>query len=307
MDEPSVLYRCALFHFGSGDSLFVGLLALSLAVWIDSRKGRPALSALCVLIGILWILLASWPSLWMQGVLIASCMTWLLYRWRLKRLSPERMERARQLVYITCLIAMVSEKPFQFIPRFPPIKELAVIGDSVTAGLNDHDITWPRVMAEQHGISVHDASQQGATCHSARQQVHWLAGRGDAVLLEIGGNDVLEYIPVEKYAVDLEQLLRDVRTAYPTQPVALCELPLPPLGHRYGSAQRRLAARYQISLIPKRDFLRVLTMPRATVDGIHLSDLGQELLAGLMTSVLQDSVTATPAEYHRYEPIMNLR
>lgn len=305
MDEPTAIYRWVLFHFGSGEALLPGLLGISCAIAMDERGWRSSLVALSLMLGGFWLLLSSWPSLWIQGVLLGSVLAWFIIR--VARMSLHRLYWSRRLVYLLCLVAILGEKRFSFVPELPAMQELAVIGDSVTAGLNDRDITWPRVIAEQHGITVHDASQQGATCRSAQQQVRLLAGRGDAVLLEIGGNDVLEYIAVEKYAADLEHLLRDVRAQYPTQPVVMCELPLPPLGHRYGYAQRQLAARYRIALIPKRNFLRVLTMPHATVDGIHLSDQGQELMASLMAQVLRKSVTPATADYHRYEPTANLR
>ncbi|MBI1345971.1 hypothetical protein GC163_06750 [bacterium] len=308
MNEPGAIYRGLLFHFGSGDALAIGLLGVALGVWADSRHSRhrrPALVALLLVLGGLWIVLSSWPSLVMQAGLLLSLAVWLIAR--IRQTSAMATDRTRRLVYGMCLLSLISEWPYQVLPQTPKVTALAVIGDSVTAGLNDSDVTWPQVIAKRYGITVHDASQQGATCHSAQQQVQLLGGRGEAVLLEIGGNDVLEYVPVEFYAEELDQLLRDVRTAYPTQPVVMCELPLPPLGHRYGWHQRRLANRYDVRLIPKRKFMQVLTAKQATVDGIHLSNTGQQLMAALMARVLSRSITSNAMRYHRYEPTSSWR
>lgn len=91
------------------------------------------------------------------------------------------------------LVALVAERRYHRplrldIPTVPPI---AVIGDSVTAGLNPGDRTWPQQLAERFGWTVFDASQQGATVRTALKQLRALDGRGDVLVLEIGGIDVL--------------------------------------------------------------------------------------------------------------------
>ena len=57
------------------------------------------------------------------------------------------------------------------------------------------------------------------------------------------------------------------------------ELPLPPLHNGFGTAQRQLAAKYGVALIPKRPLTAVFGMKDGTVDGLHLSDAGHRALA----------------------------
>ncbi len=60
------------------------------------------------------------------------------------------------------------------------------------------------------------------------------------------------------------------------------ELPLLPMKNGYGRAQRQVAARHGVTLIPKRCFVELLATPGATVDGIHLSVAGQRQMAELV-------------------------
>ncbi len=63
------------------------------------------------------------------------------------------------------------------------------------------------------------------------------------------------------------------------QTVVMFELPLPPFHNRYGQAQRRLAKQHGVLLVPKRVLIGILTSNRATVDSIHLSRRGHELMS----------------------------
>jgi acyl-CoA thioesterase-1 len=100
------------------------------------------------------------------------------------------------------------------------------------------------------------------------------------VLLEIGGNDMLGSTTPEQFEERLEVLLAEV--CRPNRTVVMLELPLPPLCNRIGMIQRRLAAKHEVALIPKRVFIGVLTSSGATVDGIHLSPKGHAQMAETM-------------------------
>ena len=108
------------------------------------------------------------------------------------------------------------------------------------------------------------------------------------LILEIGGNDLLSGLPVNQFAEHCESLLKKLCT--PDRAVWMVELPLPPLCSRYGEAQRRLCRRYGVRLIPKRPFMSLLTTKGATVDSIHLSPLGQELLCGTVLRATGNSL-----------------
>lgn len=62
--------------------------------------------------------------------------------------------------------------------------------------------------------------------------------------------------------------------------VVMFELPLPPFQAGFGAAQRRMARRHGVGLIPKRVLAGVLLTTGATLDTIHLSPTGHRLMAG---------------------------
>lgn len=282
VDEPNWLLRSITYHFASGDAFYWGAVLLAIACHGPAWDWAYRHTLLLVCAGLLWIVLSSYPGLVLLGLLVFYLAFWLLVATRkFPRYTPE--PSARWVVMGIVLIAVLAEYPRSRGPELGPVQGggLAIVGDSVTAGLNDRDDTWPRQLARQSSVTVFDASQQGATLKSARQQVTALEGQGGTLILEIGGNDLLEGLPVQTFAEDLRQLLGDVRRqGY--RDVSMFELPLPPLCQRYGYIQRRLADQNGIRLLPKREWLAVLTSRGGTVDGIHLSDAGQTRLMKLV-------------------------
>ncbi len=104
------------------------------------------------------------------------------------------------------------------------------------------------------------------------------------VLAEIGGNDVLRANRPEAFERGLDVLLAKLCEGGRT--VVMFELPLPPFHNRYGEVQRRLASRHGVQLIPKRVLMGLLRTDGATVDGIHLSARGHELLAETVWGII---------------------
>ena len=76
------------------------------------------------------------------------------------------------------------------------------------------------------------------------------------VLVELGGNDLLSGLPTREFARDLETLLASLRQ--PGRTIVMLELPLFPFQSGYGRAQRALARRFDVYLIPKRYLASVL-------------------------------------------------
>jgi acyl-CoA thioesterase I len=302
MDEPSLLLRAATYHFASGQAWWIGLALLLLAVRTRARGWTPGKVTLIALLGLLWVALSGWPSYVMQGLLFAVVIGWFMRPALPAQASLPNATRFGQGVIAVIAFAILSELPWLLGPWQAPalIKELAVLGDSVTAGLNAEDVTWPRILAESGSCTIWDASQQGATVKSASQQLARLDRRGDALVIEIGGNDLLEGVPLEQFTAGLETLLQSARRQYST--IVMLELPLPPFSNRYGMAQRQLAWRCGIPLIPKREFADVLTAAGSTVDGIHLSDRGQQRMADVVRYWLGlRAASRIDAEYHRVD------
>ena len=160
-----------------------------------------------------------------------------------------------------------------------------LIGDSVSAGMSDADKgTWPRLLTQQHPVDVRDCSKMGATVKSARRQAESFGDETGLVLLEIGGNDMLGTTSADQFEEQLGLLLADVCRAERT--VVMFALPLPPLSNRFGLIQRRLASKYDVILLPQRIFAGLLTTSGATLDGIHLSPKGHQMMADTIWSLI---------------------
>jgi acyl-CoA thioesterase-1 len=107
---------------------------------------------------------------------------------------------------------------------------------------------------------------------------------GDLVLIELGGNDLLGSTSLEEFHRDLNALLKGLSAANCS--IVMFELPLPPFNYQFGYSQRELAARYDVTLIPKRYLLNILVGQQATLDSIHLTETGHRQMAELVEELL---------------------
>ena len=318
MEEPNALIRWTIFVFGGGDVALLGALVIAAAVVFSLCSGksqitRPFAIIRNVAVGLILVCCGSPPlPIWFQ-IATFALLVLVLNELRLppQASAPDsavsiRSPRTshRNILFFSSfawlLTAAAIELPFHiWTSPTELVLQILVIGDSVTAGLNDGEDTWPKQLSRTAEVEVLDASQPGATLKSARQQNSLLSDRKGLVILEIGGNDLLEGLPVKRFEEDLEQLLTEVVQS--GRSVVMFELPLPPLCARYGAAQRRLARRFHVSLIPKRRFCKVLTSKGATVDGIHLSARGQTQMMELIRSLLGDRLRIGSGIYERLE------
>jgi acyl-CoA thioesterase-1 len=70
-------------------------------------------------------------------------------------------------------------------------------------------------------------------------------------------------------------------------PVVMFELPLFPFRNSFGRTQRMLADKHNVILIPKTYLTKVFGLEGATVDGLHLSQTGNDALANLVFNLVQ--------------------
>jgi acyl-CoA thioesterase I len=59
-------------------------------------------------------------------------------------------------------------------------------------------------------------------------------------------------------------------------------LPLPPFYNGYGRVQRELASKHLVPMISKRKFANVIFSAGATLDTVHLSEMGHRLMAEMI-------------------------
>lgn len=316
MDEPPLLLRWAMYHFAGCEAflLGLGLFCVAQLVVLRSPAGRVRTTAVVASrLGLIWAFAVPAP---VPRWLLVAFATSLVGLGLTARKTPpteetadspatrSRTEAWRWLVVGCALALILSEIPWRLAPR--PVERpqrLLVVADSVTAGWNDGEDTWPQRLARSTSLDIVDASQSGATLKSGLRQLELLdTGPLLLLLLEIGGNDLLEGLPVAQFAHDLEQLLAMAQR--PGRTVWMFELPMPPLAFRYGEVQRRLVRQYNVTLIPRQFLLQVLTSSGGTVDGIHLAPPGHQRLAELVQKLLKldNSFLARTGSYRHVDP-----
>ncbi|MCR9202318.1 MAG: SGNH/GDSL hydrolase family protein [Planctomycetaceae bacterium] len=252
-------------------------------------------STLSIILGLLAVILSSAPlPLPATCLCVAATLFWIIDRFRQRGTGHRKPHLPLISMLIAWLTAAALELPWHLTPVLSPVTapSLAIIGDSVTAGIggDETSTTWPVLLAEQHQLNVQDISHVGETAKSALKRVMAASITAPLVIVEIGGNDILGATTVADFETSLNALLDELQQ--PGRQIVMFELPLPPLFHAYGAAQRQAARKRGISLIPKRVFLSILAGGDATLDSIHLSQDGHQAMCDAVWNVIGPATAA---------------
>jgi acyl-CoA thioesterase I len=281
-----------VYHVVSGQAFFSGIALIAIGVLSTLRPANRRLVSwgkVAARLGLFLIAVSSTPLPgWFYLIAGTILIAWIV----VERSSRNRLQPVkpwlRLSVLAVWLIGAAMEFPYHLVPALSPLGNppVYVVGDSVSAGMGGEAETWPKILARSHGVEVHDLSLAGANVAEAiRLQAGRVTGSNSLVLAEIGGNDVLGETTPEEFARGLDVLLGRLREKGRT--VVMLELPLPPFYHRYGAAQRRMARRHGVLLVPKRVLLGVLLSGGATLDTIHLSGSGHSVMARKLWEVIR--------------------
>lgn len=279
--------------FAGGDALFAGAVLIVLAAdlfLLSNKYARLAARLLAIVGAILVILSATALAVWFYVLWGVAVAVLVLMPGGLVRSKARRAIPSAAAALLT-LVAVALEVPWHFTPALggEPANAVVVIGDSITAGVGVGETTWPTLLGENAGINVTDLSEPGLATASALQALEDVpAGtfRDAVVLIELGGNDMLSFgVTPREFEGNLDHLLAAV--SQPGTRIVMFELPLPPFHNRFGAAQRRQAKKHRALLVPKRRFAQVLAPRENTVDGLHLSDEGQQAMAALVSEILR--------------------
>ncbi len=274
-----------VFHLISGDAYFTGhaLLLLSLLSCRQQRRRRKQFDALSGFLGVIFIALTAVPtSLIFYAVWLCIAVAWFIKRLRKSLFPPQR-----NLLLIFTLIVIAGSAISELLWKFPPQFDrtvsptLIVFGDSVTAGIGENEAeTWPSLLGAATNLEVIDYSKMGTTVGSELNSLAEKTLQPGLIIVELGGNDILGSTTVDEFRNQLDQFLHQLTAT--GQPVVMFELPVPPFLNCFGIAQRQIAMKHNVQLIPKRIFARVLAGNHSTLDSIHLSQEGHEFMAKLV-------------------------
>lgn len=269
-------------EFATGRTLYYGLalcfVALALRPDLKSKVGA-AVRRLLYSTGVILVIVSSTPmgDAWYACWFALAVMAWLL-----GAVPQEKAKRFAKLAAGAFIILSLAvgflEWPFQRTPALPPVagRTVYVIGDSISVAWEEGTGAWPDILGKG-GRPIVNVAESGSTTGWAMQQVKKIPAGPAYVIVEIGGNDLLGHGDAALFERDLEALLSALKG--PDRTLVMMELPLPPFRQRFGMVQRAAALRHGVSLIPKRYLVHVLQGRGATVDGLHLSYLGQVRMA----------------------------
>ncbi len=278
-----------LLLFASGEMFFIGLgLAAASSIAKLRRTGKIAsylLTALWILGFCLVILSATPLSLWVYVLWLGSGIALPVIH--ILKVSPAWEKRATAAFVAIALAMSAAELRHQLPPSLPVLADhpIFVVGDSISAGIRTGARTWPEVLADHSHLQVVNLSRAGATVDSALTQLNGVTDPDALLIVEIGGNDLLTDEDGRVFRAHLDAFLG--RATQKSRHLAMFELPLFPFYNAYGRAQRDLAERYGVTLIPKRCLTRVFGMKDGTLDGLHLSQKGHDVLAQTLAGFLK--------------------
>ncbi|MBN1796550.1 MAG: SGNH/GDSL hydrolase family protein [Sedimentisphaerales bacterium] len=135
-------------------------------------------------------------------------------------------------------------------------------------------------------------SKADATVESAIKQTELLGNENAIVLLEIGGNNILGSTPIQFFEKSLQNLLENITTQ--NRIIIMFELPVLPWQVDYILIQRKLSKKYDAILIPRCYLVKVLAAKDATLDSIHLSPKGHQIMAETIWEIIRDSIPPKP-------------
>jgi acyl-CoA thioesterase-1 len=239
---------------------------------------------------------------WFALPLVAACLVYVAFGFTHKKRRVRLLSAGGAAILV--LAGLLLELPYHLTrpPATARPGRVFILADSLTAGMGER-ATWPKLLRRRTSLEIRDLSQAGATTGSAlARQVPLVEAEADPdawVFVEIGGNDMLGDTSAEQFARELDELLARVR-GDPERPrqVLMMELPIFIGKWGYAAAQRNLAARPGVVLVPKRVLATVLFAAGNTTDDIHLSPAGHACMAELLLPWLGggqpgDAATAT--------------
>jgi acyl-CoA thioesterase-1 len=206
-----------------------------------------------------------------------------------------------------CSLAFLAGGPASPAHAEAPVKIVA-LGDSLTAGygLPDQDGFVPRLQAAlaAKGIAaaIENAGVSGDTAADGLARLDWSVPPGtDAVIVELGANDMLRGIKPEVTRAALDAILHRLTQRHIA--VLLCGMLAAPnlgadYGHAFASIYPELAAKYEVALYPF--FLDGVAADLKLLqhDGLHPNAAGVDVIVAHILASVQQLVSAVRSPPH---------
>ncbi len=277
-------------QFANGNLFFVGLVmiiaALFVRLWFEIRV-LGLILRVSYIAGIALIIFSATPlPIWFYYLWFVLCAAAAVIVFSNKFLFQKKM----LVVFIVLLCALMMclvELPYHLSPKIEVSsnQSIFVIGDSLSAGISAKERVWPDVLSSISHLKVINLARPGATVETALDESAGVTEHNSLILVEIGGNDLLGHTDGKTFYVQLDKLLGKLHSE--NNQVVMFELPLLPFCNAFGKAQRVLARKYNVTLIPKHFLTDVFALKEGTLDGLHLSQTGHDALANSIYGLLK--------------------
>lgn len=192
---------------------------------------------------------------------------------------------------LALLLAACGPDPEEIPNLDSPGRTIVCLGDSITSGVGAAPgQPFPALLAEQIGTEVINAGVPGDTTEGGLARVdEVLAHDPWMVIVELGGNDILNQVPPERTEAALRQILDRLLTAR-VVPV-LVEIDVPFAG-RYSDVFDRLNADYDKIPVVEETLGEILVDPALKADPIHPNAQGHVRLAEAVAEVVEPILEA---------------
>jgi acyl-CoA thioesterase-1 len=204
------------------------------------------------------------------------------------------------------LLAFGCLSVFGLAAAAPAPKIVLFLGNSITVGYGlDPSQAFPariqeKIDAKGWNFKVVNAGQSGDTSAGGLSRLDWLLrNRIDVLVLELGANDGLRWVPAEVTKKSLQTIIDRTKEKYPKAKIVIAGMKVPPnlgrdYGRRFESIFPELAEKNHAALVP---FIlenvggqRALNLP----DGIHPTAKGHEIAAANVWRVLEPILRSLP-------------
>ncbi|HXO19834.1 MAG TPA: GDSL-type esterase/lipase family protein [Thermoanaerobaculia bacterium] len=200
------------------------------------------------------------------------------------------MKRALAVVAVIALLPLLAACRQPPPNLDSPGRSIVCFGDSITAGVGaGPGRTYPDFLAARLRRSVVNAGVSGDTAADGLARLSdVLAEDPWLVIVELGGNDLLRQVPIEKTESDLRAIVERLLKAR-VLPV-LVEVH-GPFGGRHRDLYERLGREYRTPIVE--DVLsNILRDPALKSDEIHPNARGYEKLAAAVAETVEPLVAA---------------
>jgi acyl-CoA thioesterase-1 len=171
-----------------------------------------------------------------------------------------------------------------------PGQTIVCLGDSITSGVGaTPETAYPSLLTSRLGTDVINHGVPGDTTEEGLARVDdVLAEDPWLVIVELGGNDILNRVPPERTEAALRRIVERLLAA--NVAVVLIELEVPFAG-RYAEIYNRIGDEYDVPVID--DILgEILTDASLKADPIHPNSRGHEVLAAALADELEPILEA---------------